>query len=225
MTKSPENAAVLFDLDGTLLDTAADFAHVVNGMRSDRQLEPLSYELIRGSVSDGARALIKLAFGLVEGDPGFAELLQELLDRYENNLAVHTTLFDDLDQTLDWLEQKRIPWGIVTNKPVLYAEKILQQLELDERCAVLICPDHVQERKPHPEGLHIALQKTGASAADSFYVGDHRRDIEAGINAAMATIACRWGYIHADDSCESWQPDHIVDSGGQLLALLQKSYS
>lgn len=220
MSDQPLKAAVLFDLDGTLLDTAADFAAVLNAMRADHDLPPLPFAAVREVVSDGARALIRLGFDKREGDDGFALLLQELLDRYEQHLAVETGLFEGLDEMLQWLERRDTPWGIVTNKPLRYAEKILQQLALDKRCATLICPDHVAERKPDPEGLHLALQQTRSDPTKSIYVGDHLRDIEAGINAGMHTIACRWGYIHADDRCENWGAHRIAEDGDHLLQLL-----
>lgn len=217
--------AVLFDLDGTLLDTAPDFAVVVNQLRQNHGKPALDYNSIRASVSHGARALVTLAFQLQEEDQGFEDLRQELLQLYSNHLAVETTLFPGMNELLDWLEQEKLPWGIVTNKPRVYASPILQQLDLSERCRTLICPDDVRFSKPDPESLLLACDRIQCSASDTIYLGDHRRDIEAGQNAGMKTIAANYGYIDHEDPAESWNADFYIDQASDIVPLLQMHFS
>lgn len=216
----PRPAAVLFDLDGTLIDTARDFARVLNAMRGLKGLDALEFAAVREKVSDGARAMVKLGFGLSEGEPGFAELRQEFLDRYAEGLAIDTVLFEGMEPLLAKLEKAGIPWGIVTNKPSVYAIAILEALGLSERCGSLVCPDHVNNTKPDPEPIFLACEQIGVSADQTWYLGDHLRDIQAGNNAGCTTIACLYGYLHADEEPRSWQADHAVDAPNELLELL-----
>ncbi len=214
-------SALLFDLDGTLIDTAPDFAAVLNAMRRRRDLEDIAYEHIHQTVSDGARALVELGFNLREGDEGFEALRQELLDHYFQHLSVHSRLYPGMDAVLQWAEQQDVPWGIVTNKPARYAEPLLRDLGLGKRCGALICPDHVKQRKPHAEPILLACSQLDADPAHSVYVGDHRRDIEAGKNAGSITIACNYGYIHATDPAAAWGADYTVEKAGELIQILE----
>lgn len=214
-------AAVLFDLDGTLIDTAPDFIRCLNRLRRHHGLPPLPPERIRRSVSNGARAMIRLGFGLEPGQPGYEQRYADFLDLYETEMTVETRLFEGMDQLLARLEDRAIPWGIVTNKPVRFAAPLLQALDLSERCASLVCPDHVRQRKPDPEPLLLACRQLGVVARDSLYVGDHERDIEAGRRAGMQTVAVSYGYIEDPASMPQWQADYIVDSVKDLTNLLQ----
>lgn len=214
--------AVLFDLDGTLIDTAPDFARVLNTMRRRRHLPDVAYDEIHATVSEGARALVELGFGLTEGGEGFETLRQELLDDYIQGLSVESRLYSGMNDTLDWLEEHNIPWGIVTNKPSLYATPLLQDLCLSQRCKSLVCPDHVHRRKPHAEPILLACSQLEVSAANSVYVGDHRRDIEAGKNAGCLTVACAYGYINSDDPAESWEADYTIDTASQLIQIFNQ---
>jgi phosphoglycolate phosphatase len=214
--------AVFFDLDGTLLDTAPDFALVINRMRQRHGHQALPFEAIRNTVSHGARALISLAFSLQEGDENFDEYKQELLDLYLNNLAEETVLFPGLNELLHWLEQQQISWGIVTNKPRAFTSPILQAFELTERCHAVICPDDVKQTKPHPEPLLLAAKQVDCDPGQAIYIGDHRRDIEAGRAAGMTTVAASYGYIDENDPATTWQADFEVDHPEQLLPLLQR---
>jgi phosphoglycolate phosphatase len=213
--------AVLFDLDGTLIDTAPDFAFVIDVMRKRRQLAPVAYDKVRETVSDGARGLVRMAFGLPEDHAEFEPLRQEMLALYRRHLADNSHLFDGMESVLRTIEQRGLHWGVVTNKPLTYAEPLMQALALHERCAALICPDHVKERKPHPESLELACARIGCDTGQAIFVGDHRRDIEAGRNAGMNTVACAYGYVHADDPCEKWGADFIVQRVDDLLPLLR----
>lgn len=213
-------AAVLFDLDGTLVDTAPDFARVLNQLRADDQLPPLPYDMIRSQVSNGARALVKLGFALDEHSDDFAHRLEKLLSLYEQGLAVESKLFDGLDTSLCWLEQHKIPWGIVTNKPSRYTLPLLRGLQLDQRCAVTVCPDHVTHKKPHPEPLLTACDWLSVDPLKTLYVGDHIRDIEAGHAAGNITLAAAWGYLEQDTDIDDWQADVILRTPTELHGFL-----
>ena len=214
-------SAVLFDLDGTLIDTAPDFIRCLNQLRQQHGLEPLPPEHIRRSVSNGAKAMIRVGFKLEPDHEGYVEKHTAFLDLYEAGVAVETTLFEGMDALLKSLESRGIPWGIVTNKPARFATPLIEALGLAHRCATLICPDHVTERKPHPEPLFLACREIGAAPEQAIYVGDHERDIEAGRNAGMHTIAVRYGYIEQPETVDLWQADTIADTVSDLAKLLQ----
>lgn len=213
--------AVLFDLDGTLLDTAADFTRVLNSLLSEHGLPLQHYDAVRHRVSDGARAVVNLGFSLTPEHPDFDGLLNAFLDSYEQALSEQTSLFPGMDEQLQALEARDIAWGIVTNKPERFTTPLLEQLGLTERCATAICPDHVRERKPAAEPILLACAQLGIRADEAVYVGDHRRDIEAGQNAQMPTIACRYGYVSEGETPEDWNPDRIIDTPQGLLAALR----
>lgn len=214
-------SAVLFDLDGTLIDTAPDFVRCLNLVRKGFDLPPLAPEKIRPHVSDGARAMVRLGFGLEPDHELYPSRHKAFLDAYEKDLCVDTCLFPGMEGLLNSLEDREIPWGIVTNKPERFAAPLIEALGLTGRCGTLICPDHVSERKPDPEGLYLACRQLGVEAAGAVYVGDHVRDIAAGRNAGMTTVAVRYGYIVDMTEVENWQADHTVDTVDQLIKLLQ----
>lgn len=214
-------AAVLFDLDGTLIDTAPDFVRVLNQVRAFDNLPPLPHDVIRSQVSNGARALVKLGFDLTEGSPEFDERLHKLLDHYETGLAVESHLFPGLENCLKWLEQRDIPWGVVTNKPSRYTVPLLRGLKLQQRCAVTVCPDHVTHKKPHPEPLLTACEWLSVDPAQTVYVGDHVRDIEAGKAAGNITLAAAWGYLEQDIDIQQWLADDVVQTPAHLQTWLQ----
>ena len=214
-------STVLFDLDGTLIDTAPDFIRCLNLLRQQRGLTPLPDAQIRRSVSNGARAMIAVGFGLEPDDPDYLEHHSAFLDLYETGVAEETLLFPGVAELLDWLEQQQIPWGIVTNKPERFTTPLLKALALDERCAAVICPDHVSQRKPHPESLLLACKQMGVDPAAGIYVGDHKRDIDAGRNAGMTTIAVRYGYIEQPEEVDFWQADLVADTVSDLAKLIQ----
>ncbi|HEY3700327.1 MAG TPA: HAD-IA family hydrolase [Spongiibacteraceae bacterium] len=213
--------AVLLDLDGTLLDTAPEFYQIVSLMLERHGNAPIAYAHFRQSVSDGARGMVKAAFRCDENAPQFEPLRKEFLALYARHLAEHTQLFPGMAETLQFIESKNLQWGVITNKPNAFAEPLLQLLNLLSRCAVLICPDHVHERKPHPEALYLACKQIGCAVSEAIYIGDHRRDIESARNAGMVSIACSYGYVHADDPCENWGADFIADEPQQIISILQ----
>ncbi|TBW56635.1 HAD family hydrolase [Marinobacter halodurans] len=217
--------AILFDLDGTLIDTAPDFIRCLNAVRARYKLPHLPEPEIRESVSDGARAMIHVGFGLTPEDEDYFDRHSEFLDLYESEIAVETKLFPGMETLLTWLEENRIAWGIVTNKPRRFSVPLLHALDLHDRSDVLVCPDDVDQRKPHPESLLLASELLHIPAAECIYVGDHARDIEAGKRAGMTTVAARYGYIRHPGEIPGWQADFIIDSAGELLAMLQNRYT
>ncbi len=214
--------AVLFDLDGTLIDTAPDFAGVLNRQLVAHGRRPLPYEVVRSAVSQGARAVVALGFAdrFPVESAEFEAIRQEFLASYLQHLADETRLFPGMDELLTALESRGIPWGIVTNKPSLYTTPLLKALRLDHRCKVAICPDMVTHTKPHPEPMFKAAEMLGVAPDQCVYVGDHERDIEAGKRASMITVAVSYGYIQDGDSPADWDADHLVDSVFELSRLL-----
>jgi HAD superfamily hydrolase (TIGR01549 family) len=164
--------------------------------------------------------LIQVGFGIDPSDQQFETLREEFLELYFANLADKTVLFDGLRQVLDTCHQQQIPWGIVTNKPWRYTQAVLSQLNLINQAATVICPDHVNQPKPDPEGMHKACNEIQISPSDCLYVGDHVRDIEAGRAADMTTIAAAWGYIEAGEDIAQWGADYVVNQSRQLHSLL-----
>jgi 2-phosphoglycolate phosphatase len=212
--------AVLFDLDGTLIDSAPDLVGAVNWLRVQRGLPPLPYAQLRCMVGAGARGMVGAAFGLVPGDPGFDELRDAFLARYEEAMLVDTRIFADIPPLLQALVDQGIPWGIVTNKASRFAIPVVQGLGLDQQATVLICGDTTAHAKPHPEPLLEAARRLNVSPEACIYLGDDLRDVQAGRSAGMSTVAVRWGYLGAGEAIESWGADLIIDSPDQLLKSL-----
>ncbi|MDG1581655.1 N-acetylmuramic acid 6-phosphate phosphatase MupP [Pseudomonas sp. GOM6] len=215
--------AVLFDMDGTLLDTAPDFVAVCQAMRTARDLPPVDEQRIRDVVSGGARAMVCATFGIEIGTAGFEALRLEFLERYREHCAVLSKPFDGMPELLADIEASRLIWGVATNKPVIFAEPIMQQLALAERSAVLVCPDHVPRSKPAPDMLLLACKKIGVAPQDTLFVGDDARDIEAGRAAGCKTAAVTYGYIHPEDNPRHWGADVVVDHPLELRALLDRA--
>ena len=220
--------AVLFDLDGTLIDTAADFVRIIQQMCRDEQRPVVEAEIIRTQVSEGARAMVKLVYPELDvTDPIFLAHRQRFLDVYGDNIVVDTDLFVGMYALLEELEANQIPWGIVTNKPRGLSESLLAELNLTERCAVLVCPEDVTHTKPDPEPMYLAAKQLNLDAKDIIYVGDHPRDIDAGRNAEMYTILAAYGYlpIESRDDLNAWQADAIIQTVTELHQLLKQKIS
>ena len=211
--------AVLFDLDGTLIDTAADFIRIIQNMCREKGCEIVAGDLIRTQVSEGARAMVKLVYPELDvNDEVFLAHRQRFLDIYGADIAVDTDLFEGMYPLLAELEAAHIPWGIVTNKPRWLSEALLKALNLTERCSVLVCPEDVTHTKPAPEPMYLAAKQISINAEDCIYVGDHPRDIDAGRAANMYTILAAYGYLplaHKDD-LTAWQADCIVNTVAEL---------
>lgn len=214
--------ALLFDLDGTLLDTAPDFITALNKQLGLHGRAPLPDHAIRSSVTNGSVGLIQEGFGMAPDHVQFETLREEFLELYFTNLADRTALFAGLQQVLDDCKARGIPWGVVTNKPWRYTEATMVQLGLMDTAATVICPDHVKRAKPDPASILLACSEIATAPQDCLYVGDHVRDIEAGRAAGTRNIAAAWGYIEASENINDWQADWIVDQSQQLHGLLFK---
>ena len=212
--------ALLFDLDGTLLDTAPDFISAINKQLAKHGREPLSGDAIRTSVTHGSVGIIERVYKIPQDDPQFEILREEFLELYLSNIFEKTVVFSGLKQVLDSCHQNSIPWGIVTNKPLKYTAPLLTEIGLDKQSATTVCPDHVANPKPDPEALLLACSQMNINPSDCIYIGDHIRDIQAGKSAGMRTIAAEWGYIEEFENTSHWQADWIVKKSTDLHTLL-----
>ncbi|MGY8820716.1 MAG: N-acetylmuramic acid 6-phosphate phosphatase MupP [Pseudomonadales bacterium] len=213
--------AVLFDMDGTLLDTAPDFIAVTQAMRMARGLDRVPDQQVRDVVSGGARAMVLSAFDVDPLSDEFEILRLEFLERYQRHCAVESKLYEGMAELLSEIEQADLIWGVVTNKPVRFAEPIMQQLGLASRSAVLVCPDHVSKSKPDPEPMLLACSQLDLDPATVLFVGDDLRDIESGRAAGSRTAAVRYGYIHPDDDPDTWGADVVVNHPLELRQFLE----
>ncbi|WP_373185937.1 HAD family hydrolase [Halopseudomonas sp.] len=213
--------SVLFDLDGTLIDTADDFLAIIRAMRTESGLPAVDDDLVRHRVSDGSAGMLAAAYSLGAEDSRLAELRSDFLLRYERDLAVHARLYPGISELLEWLEIEGIPWGVVTNKLSRFSTPLLEAVGLGRRCRSLVCPDHVVQGKPHPESLLRACREMGAEPQHSVFVGDHLRDIQAGRAAGMATVAALYGYIPPDQDPTHWQATHSIQSPAELRPWLE----
>ncbi len=207
---------ILFDLDGTLVDTAPDFLHCINLLRQNENRPLLLMETLRPVISNGAQAMIEQSFPEhCEADRN--RLKTQFLALYAENIGNHSTVFPTLNTLLDLLDEQNTPWGVVTNKPMHFTEPLLAKLGLLNRCSAVICPDHVTHSKPDPEGLLLACQQLQLTSKECIYIGDHRRDIEAGINAEMKTIGALYGYIDEKDNPKLWSADYLASTPDDIL--------
>jgi len=200
---------VLFDLDGTLVDTAPDLVAVLNTVLREAGRPPMSYAIARNEVSNGAIGLLKLGFGLGPDAPELEPLRSRLLDVYMDNVCIHSRLFIDLQTFLGSADFDG-RWGIVTNKPQALTEPLLEQLGIAELPACVISGDSLPQRKPDPAQLLLAAQQLGLAPDQCVYVGDARRDIEAGQAAGMPTVAAAYGYIRAQEDPRLWGADTLI---------------
>jgi phosphoglycolate phosphatase len=214
--------AVLFDLDGALVDTAPDLAAALNAVLEQHGNKPINYSSIRSIISNGASGLIVLGFGKNLSESEQAELKSALISHYQQHIAHQSTLFEGLATALLHLENLDIPWGIVTNKPEYLTLALLDKLALREKAACIVCGDQVSSPKPHPESIYLACKKLNVAPKNAIYIGDAQRDIRAGRMAGLKTIACAYGYIPADENISDWQADMIVESSQELLKFIQK---
>ncbi|MCD9087306.1 phosphoglycolate phosphatase [Stenotrophomonas sp. SY1] len=215
MTAAVFPKAVLFDLDGTLLDSAPDFIATANSMRAARGMDALPLEQLRPVVSKGSRTMLATAFPQMAESERHA-LVPEFLDVYESLIGRHARLFDGIETLLQTLEQAGSTWGIVTNKPEYLARLILPQLGWEQRCAVLIGGDTLAERKPHPLPLQVAARQIKVAPGACVYVGDDERDVAAARAAGMPSVAALWGYRLDNDDPVAWQADLMCELPQQL---------
>ena len=211
--------AVLFDLDGTFADTAADLAAALNYTRATRDLQPLPLDKLRPQASHGSRGMLKTGFDIGPEHPDFTALRDIFLDYYAKNICVQTRLFDDTAELVDILEQLGIKWGIVTNKPHRFTVPLMQALGYAERAACLVSGDTCAHPKPHPEPLLKACEIIGVTPAQCIYVGDDLRDMQAANSAGMRGIIANYGYVGADASVVNWSAHGSIDKPTELLGL------
>jgi N-acetyl-D-muramate 6-phosphate phosphatase len=217
----PETRAVLFDLDGTLADTAPDLARALNRVRAADGLAPLPLEITRSYTSSGARGLLKVGFGLEPGDERYEALKSQFLEFYAAGICIETRLFDGMAELLDRLDRERLPWGVVTNKAERFTLPLLQRLRLGGRAACVVGGDTAARAKPHPDPLLHAAAALRLPPSACVYVGDDLRDVQAARAAGMRVIAAKYGYLGDGGPIESWQADAIIEHPRQVLDFLR----
>jgi phosphoglycolate phosphatase len=215
-------SAVLFDLDGTLVDTAPDMVAVLQSLQEDYGLQPVGYHEGRAYVSNGAVGLLRLGFP-DRDDDAIETLRLAFLERYADQLCVHSTIFAGVDALVDRLDRDGLPWGVVTNKPKHLTDPLLVALGLDQRVACSVSGDTLPQRKPDPAPLHHACELASIDARRTLYVGDSSRDIDAGRAAGMGTVAAAYGYIAPGDSAASWDAHALAVDTEELAQIVFKA--
>ena len=213
----PDIRTILFDLDGTLADTAPDLARALNALLKEEARSPMPYDVIRQEVSHGSPALIRLGFDLSPGDADYGRLRQRLLSLYAENLCRETRLFPGINELLLALGERDVNWGIVTNKPAHLTDPLVRQLGLPIQPVCVVSGDTTDNRKPHPEPMLHACELAGSDPGQCVYVGDAERDIHAGKEAGMRTLVALFGYIRENEPPEQWGADGMVRSPMEIL--------
>jgi 2-phosphoglycolate phosphatase len=216
----PRPRALLFDLDGTLVDSAPDLAGTANDMLGQRGLRPQPYEALRPHAGSGARGMLGQAFGVTPGQPGYEVLRDEFHDRYELRMLQLSCLFASVSAVLDGLHDRGLPWGIVTNKSLRFAQPMVQALQLAPRSAVLVGGDSTPHTKPHPAPLLEAARRIGQAPQCCVYVGDDPRDMQAARAAGMSAWAAAWGYLGPHQPVHEWGADIVLHHPSDLLQSL-----
>ncbi len=211
---------VLFDLDGTLVDTAPDMVSALQEMQKDHGYDPVSFALGRSNVSNGAMGLLRIGFPDID-EEGRESLICEYIERYADRLCEDSTVFAGIDALLDSLDQAGCPWGVVTNKPEHLTNPLLEQLGLASRSVCAISGDTLAVRKPEPAPLLLGCDIAGVEPHHTIYVGDAARDIQAGLRAGAATIAVSYGYITEDDDPREWGADMIALTADELSQIIR----
>jgi len=211
---------ILFDLDGTLVDTAPDMVRALQEMQRDHGYDPVSYALGRSNVSNGAMGLLRIAFPDID-EEGRHALIDEYIERYADRLCEDSMVFAGLDVLLDSLDLAGCPWGVVTNKPERLTNPLLEQLGLANRSICAISGDTLAVRKPEPAPLLLGCDIAGVEPHRTIYVGDAARDIEAGLRAGAATVAAGYGYITEDDDAREWGADMIATTADELSQIIR----
>ncbi|MFZ1500847.1 MAG: HAD-IA family hydrolase [Giesbergeria sp.] len=212
--------AVLFDLDGTLVDSATDLGRAADKMRTDRGLEPRPLAQYRAMAGAGARGMLGIAFGIAPGDPDFNLLREEFFSNYTACMFDHTAAFDEVTDLIAALDARGLRWGVVTNKAARFTEPLLRALPVFASCAVAVSGDTTPHAKPHPEPLFEAARRLGIAPGQCIYVGDDERDIVAGRAAGMVTVVANYGYLGSEASVKAWRADAEINSPLQLLQFL-----
>ncbi len=211
---------ILFDLDGTLVDTAHDLGAALNIQRERHGLPVLAHEVIRPVASHGSLGLLALGFDLTPADHKFSSMREEYLKIYEEVLINTPILFEGIAGVLEGIENNGCVWGIVTNKPRRFTEPIVRALHLEQRAAAVICGDDAARPKPYPDTLLMACDQIQHQAENCIYIGDAARDIEAGIAAGMRTGVALYGYLDVTDQPENWGADFMIQHPDDILTLI-----
>lgn len=215
---------ILFDLDGTLVDSAPGLVDAINRLRQKRNLPALPYNLVRPYAGMGARGLLKIGLDMQDTDPLFEDTKKEFLDDYEAHCTENIEMFSGIDELLSQIEQRGWQWGIVTNKFECFAKPILEKLGLLERATVLVCGDATMKLKPHPDNLILALQKTSREATECVYVGDDIRDAQAAGKLPMPFAAASWGYLGQVQDIGEWSAQYVAMDPMDLLEWLTSTF-
>lgn len=213
-------AAILFDLDGTLIDSAPDLAGAADQMRTDRGMPPLAYGQYRPMAGAGARGLLGVAFGITPDSPGYEDLREEFFANYERRLVLQTTAFEGVEQLISQLIHENFVWGVVTNKSSRFTDPITRAMPLFSTAKTIISGDTTPHSKPHPEPLLEAARRLGVAPAQCLYVGDDERDVVAGLAAGMQTVAATYGYLGSKADAKAWGAHAQINSPLALLQLL-----
>lgn len=211
---------VLFDLDGTLLDTAPDFAFAINQVRARRNESLLSLEAVRPAVSHGIAGLLQTCFGMTKTDLGYEELAQEVLASYTESNGKHSRLFPGMQEVLDHLDKNKMSWGVVTNKNSVLAEAVMKAVSLHTRTQCIVGGNTAARPKPHPDPLLHACKVINRTPEECLYIGDAERDIVAGLAAGMQTAVALFGYLGKEDKPHSWNAQVYLNTPPELLLWL-----
>jgi phosphoglycolate phosphatase len=215
--------AVLFDLDGTLIDSAPDLGAAADKMRTDRGMPSLAYELYRPLAGAGARGMLKVAFDMTPEHQDFMAMREEFFANYEAAMTVHTYVFDGVEDLIEHLQLRQLPWGVVTNKMARFTDPLTTAMPLFASARAIVSGDTTPHSKPHPEPLFEAARRLGLPPEACLYVGDDERDIAAGRAAGMPTVAATYGYLGEKSDVSTWGADLHIDSPNKLLQLLAEA--
>lgn len=220
MPAFPKPKAVLFDLDGTLIDSAPDLGAAADKMRTDRGLSSLDYALYRPVAGSGARGMLQVAFGMTENHADYEAFKNEFLDNYQQAMTVKTTVFEGVNDMLLGLQKLGLSWGVVTNKHQRFTIPLSQQMALFKTAGAVVSGDTTPHAKPHPAPLFEGARLLGVQPQECWYVGDDERDIVAGKAAGMVTVAANYGYLGEEADVLSWGADFVIHSPVELMCLL-----
>jgi N-acetyl-D-muramate 6-phosphate phosphatase len=223
MTTIPKPKAVLFDLDGTLIDSAPDLAAAADKMRTDRGLPSLEYALYRPMAGSGARGMLHVAFGMPEAHADYENFKNEFLNNYQQAMTLKTTVFSGVTDMLSALQAMGLRWGVVTNKSQRFTIPLSQQMDLFKTAGAVVSGDTTPHAKPHPAPLFEAARLLGLPPYDCWYVGDDERDIVAGKAAGMVTVAANYGYLGVETEVLQWGADFVIHHPDELADLLPKA--
>lgn len=211
---------ILFDLDGTLVDTAHDLAYALNLQRERHGLIALPLEVIRPYASHGSKGLLSIGFALTPEDATFAAMREEYLALYDEVLTRKPILFDGIAELLEAFDKKHMPWGVVTNKPRRFTQPLMQNIGLLQRAACVVSGDDAPRPKPYPDTLLLACEQAGVNPQVCWYVGDAERDIQAGKAAGMQTVVALYGYLDVTDQPAEWGADAFINAPLDLIKLI-----